>query len=287
MLRYSKIALLLGVLFIASACDDFLDKDPDNRARLNNAQKISQLLVTAYSEGNPATIAELSSDNFIDNNSPYNGNPPHNLPSLLKLHDEIFEWKPGNSYEAQDSPSYFWQKCYAAIAAANHALQAIEELERQGHPENLNPQRGEALVCRAFNHFLLVNIFCQPYRNDELSKEDLGIPYVTKPETVVHGKYDRETVSAVYAYIQKDLEEGIPLISDQTYTQPVFHFTRRAAAAFAARFFLFKRDYEKVEIYANQVLGTDAPTISSMMRVWKEFPTFEDFGYAYINPSAP
>ena len=32
----------------------------------------------------------------------------------------------------QDSPNYFWMASYQAIAAANHALEAIAELEAKG-----------------------------------------------------------------------------------------------------------------------------------------------------------
>ena len=103
----------------------------------------------------------------------------------------------------------------------------------------------------------------------------------------VQGQYSRGTVTDVYENIQKDLEEGISLISDQAYKQPAFHFTRRAAAAFAARFYLFKREYGKVEHYANEVLGTDPQTTAGMMRVWRQFNAFSDLAYAYVDPSAP
>jgi hypothetical protein len=74
--------------------------------------------------------------------------------------------------------------------------------------------------------------------------------------------------------LQKDLEEGIPLIDDQSYggdgnnasNIARFHFTRAAAHAFASRYYLFKRDYDKVVEHADAVLnGTD---IISGLRPW-------------------
>jgi starch-binding outer membrane protein, SusD/RagB family len=111
------------------------------------------------------------------------------------------------------------------------------------------------------------------------------VPYATEPETVVNGTYSRESVTSVYQKIQKDIEDGIGLISDQNYKIPKYHFNRKAACAFAARFFLYKRDYQKVLQYANEVLGVD-PTV--LMRDWTGyFGSSSEIGYNYINVNLP
>jgi hypothetical protein len=69
----------------------------------------------------------------------------------------------------------------------------------------------------------------------------------------VFKKYERKTVAYVYEMIEKDLTEGLPLINDQSYKVPKYHFTRAAAHAFATRFYLFKGDFAKVVEHANQV----------------------------------
>ncbi|MFT3751767.1 MAG: RagB/SusD family nutrient uptake outer membrane protein [Paludibacter sp.] len=66
---------------------------------------------------------------------------------------------------------------------------------------DLSAQKGEALLCRAYSHFILVNIFCQAYKDESASTGDIGIAYVTEPETIVQVNYPRETVTAVYAKI--------------------------------------------------------------------------------------
>jgi len=271
-----KITICLLVVLSMTSCSDFLSTSPDNRTQLNTADKVSQLLVSAYPSANYATLTELSSDNFVDNNSIL----PVVLEGAEKMDDEIYAWEAANSSTEQDSPSYIWENVYAAIAAANHALVAIDELKSQDPTLDMNAQKGEALLCRAYGHFILVNIFSQAYKDESASAADLGIPYTTEPETVVQGKYTRETVASVYTKIQKDIEEGIPLINDQKYKVPKYHFNKKAAAAFAARFFLYKRDYAKVITYANEVLGSDP---SSMMRDWtKSFSSTSEIGYDYI-----
>ena len=48
-------------------------------------------------------------------------------------------------------------------------------------------QRGEALICRAYNHFVLATTFCKAYGTN--ADKDLGIPYIKEPETSVNPQY--------------------------------------------------------------------------------------------------
>lgn len=277
-------SIVLTSLFVNVSCDDYLDTMPDNRTTLNSPKKISQLLVSAYPSANISVLAELSSDNFVDNNSP-EVSTAYNLASFERMHDEVFAWEPVVSSTDNDSPFYVWEQCYKAIATANHALEAISELKSQDNTLDLDAQKGEALLCRAYGHFILVNIFSQAYKDEQSSKNDLGIPYITTPETKVFVDYDRGTVADVYNKIEADINEGIDLIKDENYSVPKYHFNSLAAHAFAARFFLFKRNYEKVVYHSNYVLGSDPSTV---LRDWSAIYENSDAeGYAYINIDEP
>lgn len=278
--RY-PLAIFASLSLVLSGCSDFLDKVPDNRAELSTGSQIRDLMKTSYPMGNIAMIAELSGDNFIDNNSPdAKGNYFH-LSSFDRTTDEIFAWEDIVSAQNQDSPSDLWQSSYHSIAACNHALEAIAKLEPDAEPGSLNPQKGEALVLRAYNHFVLVNMFAQAYRDKQLSLNDPGIPYVTEPERTVFVQYERMSVAEVYDLIEKDLLEGLPLINDELYEVTKYHFNQKAAYAFAARFFLFKRDWDNVIKYASLALG-DQP--KGLMRDWSiSYVTASAFIYGWIN----
>lgn len=250
-----KLLLLLAVPALLFSCNDYLDKMPDNRTELDTSEKITQVLVSAYSESLPIALQEMMSDNITD------------YGSRVDVGYDIFQ----ESYLFRDvsttstsSPSAVWENNYKAVGAANHALQAIEEL---GGGEELNAQKGEAYLCRAYAHFTLCNTFCQAY-NPQSSSTDLGIPYVTDPEETVFVERDRGTVADVYAAIETDIEAGIPLIDDNNYTQPKFHFTKKAAYAFAAQFYLYYGKYDKAIEYADAALGSD-PT--ALFRNWSLF----------------
>ena len=284
--KYILSVLLGAVLILNTSCDDFLDKSPDDRTELNTKAKVKDALLAAYPVGNYSILCELSADNFVDNNNYITlyegGGQSPKLSARYTIHDEIFAWEPAFSYVGQDSPSSVWMNLYYSIAVANHALEAIDKLESEGYDQNLDPQRGEALMCRAYGHFILVNIFSHAYKDDAVSGQDLGIPYVTKPETKVSIDYARGTVTDVYNKIEEDIEKGFKLITDEEYSVPKYHFNRKAAAAFAARFYLYKRNYPKVVEYANIVLGENPP--KTTFRDWsKSYVNSSTLGYDYID----
>lgn len=253
-------------LSLPSCSDSFLDQQPDERVTIDSEDKVIDLLKTSYMTSNYGWLCEIMSDNFIDNNAPHEPADPNqstityfNLNSYGRADDEAFKFEPVKSSTGSDSPSEIWEGCYSAIATANHALKYIEEIAAEkGMTQNLRAARAEALLIRAYHHFVLVNIFSQAYKNPTASKNDVGIPYVTVVEDKVSVKYDRGNVADVYAKIEADLVEGLKDVSDAIYDgKEKWHFNVNAAHAFASRFYLYKRDYEKVIEHATFVLGED------------------------------
>lgn len=248
----NKVFILASIAITIISCNDFLDVAPDNRALVDTDKKISNLLVSAYPEQSAWLLCELSSDNADDNGGTWE--------TTTALEKQAFTWSDPTEIE-QDSPQAIWDGYYHAIAAANQALQAINEL---GNPQRLDAQKGEALICRAYCHFVLANVFCKSYGNT--SSSDLGIPFMDKTETKVSPIYDRGTVADIYAKIDLDINTALPLIDDQIYSIPKYHFNLKAAYAFATRFNLYYRNYDKVIEYAQTVLGNDPALV---LRDWQ------------------
>lgn len=280
MKKYILLSSVATALLCFSSCEDFLDTLPDNRAEVNTEEKITSLLVSAYPGAYPVAMFEMASDNTADNGSLYDVE--------TQATEQAYLWQDIDADTDQDCPQGLWDECYTAIGAANQALQSIEEL---GNPESLNPQKGEALICRAYAHFILVNTFCQAY-NPGTAADQLGIPYMTEPETTVSPTYSRGTLAETYQKIDADIQAALPLIDDNLYTVPKYHFNMKAAYAFAARFYLFyvqedKSNYEKVIEYANKVLGSN---MQESLRSYSELTVYTDpdnIGDAYIDASNP
>lgn len=245
-MKTNKIAkfILSGALAAALvSCNDFLDVQPDNRTTIDSSQKAASMLVSAYSDNQPWMFLEIMSDNCDDH-----GN---NFPRDDQYAEEIFTWAEPTQ-EDNTSPEMTWEGQYTAIASANQVLMALDEMERDSTTDAI---RGEALICRAYAHFVLVNIFCQHY--DPAHPEDLGIPYMEHAETELNPQYERGTVHEVYALIEKDIEAGLPLINDAIYSIPKYHFNKRAAYAFAARFYLYYQKYQKAVECATEAISTN------------------------------
>lgn len=281
---------MAGLLVALTGCNDFLDHTPDNRVTITTPSQVTQLLVDAYSTANHAAICELSSDNVVDNTSPDENGVRYNLSSSTSFSpadDEAFAWEDIKSGIQQDSPSYVWEHAYNAIAVCNYALQAIEELEAAGRGDEVTAQKGEALLSRAYHHFILANLFALPYAGEEASKNIPGIPYMTGIETEVNPQYERGNLADVFDHIEADILEGLPLIDDALHSVPKYHFTTKAANAFAARFYLFERKYDLAEKYATAALGTEGDP-SQMRTFWQStYSTSESLTLAWVSVSDP
>ncbi len=296
---YSLFGLGLGLLAFASCSDSFLDKTPDERTEIDNVDKVVKLLVTSYPTANPSWVGEINSDNLIDNQSPHLPSSPnskqilshYNYAAYDNWDNQLFRFEPATqaTYGSSESPGSLWQGYYSSIASVNAALQAIDKLEAEGNnSETLRPARGEALLIRAYSHFMLANIFCPAYKDQETSKQAVGVTYMTEPETKVLVHYDRGNLADTYTKIEADLLEGLKYISDVNFNiAPKYHFNTAAAKAFAARFYLFKKDYKKVIQYADEVLGTDTAQLQSKLMDYSAFEgctTAKDYGNAWQSP---
>lgn len=242
-----KGSMMLASVAILASCSDQLDTLPDNRTTLDTPKKIAGLLVTAYPDRTPTLFNEWMSDN-----TDYMGaqNSQGNRGG-----DQYFFWQE-QTEGGNDSPEQVWMLYYEGVYKANEALAAIED---QGGPKNdiLRNSKGEALLIRAYDHFILANEFCRPY-NGKTSTKDAGLYYATgiADFSAAAEQSNRGTVADVYAKIAADIEAGIPLLND-TYEVPKYHFNKQAAYAFATRFYLYYEKWEKAKEYADKLLGSN------------------------------
>ena len=242
-----KGSLMLASVAILASCSDQLDTLPDNRTTLDTPKKIAGLLVTAYPDRTPTLFNEWMSDN-----TDYMGaqNSQGNRGG-----DQYFFWQE-QTEGGNDSPEQVWMLYYEGVYKANEALAAIDD---QGGPKNdiLRNSKGEALLIRAYDHFILANEFCRPY-NGKTSTKDAGLYYATgiADFSAAAEQSNRGTVADVYEKIAADIEAGIPLLND-TYEVPKYHFNKQAAYAFATRFYLYYEKWEKAKEYADKLLGSN------------------------------
>lgn len=247
--RNWKWVIFFGALILGS-CDDFLNEVPDNRVNLNDLDKAAQLLTNAYSVASPA-FTEWMTDNVGFTTGV----------NIRQSQQQIYDWEDVTTGPTeQDTPDFYWFETYGAIAHANEVLAVLDELPIENEADELrkNAIEAEAKLCRAYGHFMLVNLFGEFYSID--AGED-GVPYVKSPETVFIQQYQRQSVRRVYGEVEDDLKDGLEKVNDSYYSNSgKYHFNRNAALAFASRFYLFKGrevDLLKCIDYSSELLGSN------------------------------
>ena len=249
-LKNTKIYLAFIILLVLGSCEKYLDKTPDNRTEINTVENVGQLLASAYPASSYAAILNSRVDYVSDKGPGFQENVSNS---------DAFFWRDITDV-SQDTPEYFWGRCYFSIAEVNHALKAAQSMQGGS---SLDAYIGEAHVIRAFSHFLLATMYSKFYDVGG-NNGSPGIPYVTEPETSVIKEYSRGTVQETWQKIEEDFNAGYPnLGSDAAYKVPRYHFTRKAAAAFGTRLYLYKGEWNKVIEYANTFFPEASATTSN------------------------
>ncbi|MFT3932472.1 MAG: RagB/SusD family nutrient uptake outer membrane protein [Chitinophagaceae bacterium] len=279
MKRIVQLIFLASSVVWLGACSKTLSTLPDNRAVITTPDQVTQLLTSAYPHATYMAFTEPMSDNAEDKGSASSTADPESYTINL----QAYQFQDATSIK-YDSPIAYWDSCYKAIAVANQALLYCNGADSAKY----SAQKGEALVCRAYAHFMLVTLFAKPY-DPTTAASDLGVPYVTKVQDNVFQTYTRGTVASVYANIESDLVRGLSLIQDKTYgTVPKFHFTLQAAHAFASRFYMFKQDYAQAITHSTAVFGTSDPSllIRNQVNNYANLQ-YSQLTYAYTQSSDP
>jgi len=275
--KYIHYIAFAALTLTTVSCKKFLEKTPDLRTQLNSKEKVAQLLTSAYPKAEYISFTEFSSDNAEDKGVRADYSYAY-LGDNGPAWDKVYFWQDvENGVDIPGSTDNYWNETYLAIASANTVLKYINE-----HPNevDLKPYKGEALLARAYAHFMLVTLYSKVYKPGT-SNDSPGIPFVTDPEITVSPQYVRGTVAEVYDKIEKDLKEGFPLIDNSVYKNaPKYHFSTNSASAFAARFYLFKGDFNKVIEFGNRVL-TDNVQTKNTLRPWNS--TYQAMVYAAFN----
>ncbi len=238
-----------------------------------------------YSKAGYAWVGEMLSDNTEDNttNPKFDGRyvlsyypERHDLTAYFPTDDQLYRWEAVSKRDGVDSPLFIWQGNYEAIAACNEVLESIEELEQAGISASdravIAALKGEALVSRAWHHWQLCNMFCMPYGGPVKSKDLAGIPYLTTSHLQDAAMTGNESLQDVYTLIENDLTAGLPLLDNSIHADPKYHFGKQSGNAFASRFYLYKREYDKVVEYCNAAFaGEDAYSLLEDMWHDKEY----------------
>ncbi len=243
-----KTIRILALLSLSAAllcgCDDFLDITPTGKVIAKTGKEYRALLTYEYKNfPEDRGLASLRSDELL-------------LASSITSTDDynsyfdIWVW---NDLNRQSTTSSFgWRRYYHTIYIANYLIEHQSEISDATATE-VSQLVGEAYMLRAYCHFLLANLYAEPYTCCTPS-DTRGIPLSLKAD--VNAVLRCSSLEAVYTQVISDI------LAAQTYlnvdvwdTGYNYRFGRVAADALLARVYLFKGDWQNALVAAKTVIA--------------------------------
>jgi hypothetical protein len=237
---------LLFFCLMTVSCSKFTKEPYDNRVQIESAEQYAKVLVNAYPVRHDMFTDILSDDYDYYGQLAQASNVSNYLPMFL--------WKDDYPDNIRTGPAVAYAGYYAKIYMANLAIEGIDAAS--GTDQQKKAVKGEALLIRAYCHFILVNLFGQHY-NAATAGTNLGVPIVAAIMTGNINYYKRNTVKEVYDQVEKDATTGLALLKEGGSYIPVnpYHFSVASANAFLSRIKLYKGEWSESIRYSEAVIA--------------------------------
>ncbi|WP_295772293.1 RagB/SusD family nutrient uptake outer membrane protein [uncultured Mucilaginibacter sp.] len=234
------ITLALVTLFTLPACNKYLDIVPKAKTVISSTEdyyKLISLPNRGYYTGN---FTYLSDDFWIRES--YVIGLPKNMDIINFTFDEQV-----NRPEYLTSSNYYNQ-IYTYINRWNMVLSLIDDTNGDASIKTL--AKAEAKVLRAFDYFMLINVYSKSY-DPATAATDGGVIIMDKYD--LEAKKAKSSVEEVYKFIQNDLDEALPYLQEKPLD--VYHPSLAFAYALKTKVHLFKREYAQAKAAAQKSLS--------------------------------
>ena len=244
-----QILYIAMLLLISTACEDFVDVDPDYQEEISNGLVdiedyegatigiVSAMRAAAYYGSTYGSLMEMMGEDLFET--------PESLGNSRTMTDWIFT-------SADGTISNAWLQMYQVILRANTVINGIDDVE-EDVPGRKNRLKAQALALRAMAHFDLLRAYGQSYDRNSTA---LGIPIKTSIEISLP---ERASVQATYDQIFDDLSDALTLYDNMDIADaeiPVTFFSKLAAQALLARISLYAGLDADAVNYATTVINS-------------------------------
>ncbi|BCI62728.1 RagB/SusD family nutrient uptake outer membrane protein [Coprobacter secundus] len=243
MKKLTSILLIISLL-VTTGCDNFLDITPTGRVIPETAQDYRELMTEAYylmpsSRGLTAFISDE-----IDMTS-------KNLDSYDK--DSFLDLWLWNNVNPSGATTYFdWAQYYKMIFIANTVIENEKSITN-GTEAEINQIVGEAYMMRAYNHFILVNLYALPY-NSETATSSTGIPL--KLNSSMDEVLKPSSIAEVYASVLSDIDNAEKKLNVETWETGLnYRFNTLSVDALRSRVYLYMGQWEDCYNASERVLS--------------------------------
>lgn len=246
-MKFRYYFVILTLIFSSLSCKKFLNEPYDNRVNPKETEQFAQVLTDAY-----PLRHEMFTDILTDDYQYY---ATLAQATINQRFLPMYLYSDEYPQNIATGPENAYSEFYAKIYRANIVIEGVLSSTR-GSEEYKNAVMGEALLIRAYCHFMLVNLFAQHY-DPNTASTDLGIGIVTTVSKGNQQLVKRNTVQEVYDQVEKDATDGLAYFNkgvDFIPTNP-YHFSLASANAFMSRVKLYKGEWDSCTKYADAVIA--------------------------------
>jgi len=272
--------ILISIVTCTTSCSSFLEQEPGSQTSITEQLATKNGVLEALAGVYKTLEASVKNPLFAVYSDLQGGNlkfTPASTGNTLGTIStpSIFENIYG--FEDQAIESNFesiYDGFYAVINQTNLILEYVDALSDASASEK-NQIKAEVLTVRAYCHFLLSNVYSQPY-NVTSDASHLGVVY--NRGTLTNGiTYPaRETAFNTYKFIIEDINTALDLYTTNNALSvgPGYsYFNSYVAKALLARVYLYKNDWENAFNLADDVIknsGVVLMTKENYISQWEQ-----------------
>lgn len=239
MRKLSYILPAAAILFLAS-CEKFVDITPTGKKTVEDAQEYYDLVAQPLRSYWDAAYALLADNAWCKEST------------ILGFEFTSFDGINMTFNEAADrtllSDNNLYANCYKYILRSNIVISLVDS--SNGDDDLKRLAKAEAKLMRAWDHFIVVNTYAKAY-NPATADTDGGIAIMD--EYNLEAVPVKSSVAQVYDFIIRDIEDALPWLEEEPST--IYHPSKAFGYAFAARVYLYHRDWEKARKAAETALS--------------------------------
>ena len=242
-MKLRNIILLFLTAVALTSCDDFLDITPTGKVIAKTGEEYRALLTNEYKYfAKDRYMTTLRTDEMLMDKKKSSSTD-------LDAYLDLWRWKDENP---SPTTSYFsWRNYYHNIYIANYVIEHRGEITNATRDE-VNQLVGEAYMLRAYCHFLLVNLYAEPYTHCQPATTR-GVPMQLAAD--VNAIPGSSSVEAIYQQVLADLDEAEKYLNVETWDVGMnYRFNKISAQALRARTYLYMGEWQKALTAAKAVI---------------------------------
>lgn len=234
--------LALALTLTLFSCDDFLDITPTGKVIPSKLSEYRALLTYEYNNftgDRYMTAIRTDEIRFTSKTS------SEDKDAYL----DLWLWK---DEDPSPTTTYFsWRTYYHNIYIANYIIEHKNDIT-EGSADDVSQLIGEAYMMRAYCHFLLVNLYAQPYTHCNPATTR-GVPMMLVAD--VNAIPRSSSVEAIYKQVLADIDEAEKYMKIEKWDKGFnYRFNVTSVDALRARTYLYMGDWENAYKAASAVI---------------------------------